>query len=424
MRNLTRLVSALSLMLLAGCTVQKTQAPPLAGPSEFALGLTLQAVPDSIIQDGASQATILVEAHGPNNQPVRALAMRAEISLDGIVQDFGILSAKTIATGDDGRARLTYTAPLGSPLSTKTSLVTIRVTPIGTDYRGEVARTVDIRLVPQGIIGPINPGLVAAFVMTPNPATSFSAVHFDASTSTDNGVRCGAACSYSWNFGDGSNGSGLTVSHEFRAVGSFLVTLTVTDARGATAVTSQSLVVGAGTPPTAAFDFSPSSPLIDQTIFFTAAASRAVAGRQIVSYDWDFGSGRFASGVTTSKSYSTAGSYNVTLTVTDDAGGKGTITKAVAVGSPTGPTVAITYSPKSPITAGVTAIHFDGSSSTAGSSTITGYKWNFGDGSAELEGAQVDHTFAANGTYVVRLTVTDAAGKTGTATVEIKVPTT
>src|SRR5262245_32431552 len=144
MRNLTRLISALSLMLLAGCTVQKTQAPPLAGPSEFALGLTLQAVPDSLLLDGASQATILIEAHGPNNTPVRALAMRAEIRLGGLVQDFGSLSAKTIATGDDGRARLVYTAPLGSTLSQKTSVVTIVVTPIGGDFRGETSKEVDI----------------------------------------------------------------------------------------------------------------------------------------------------------------------------------------------------------------------------------------------------------------------------------------
>ena len=170
-------------------------------------------------------------------------------------------------------------------------------------------------------------------------------------------------------------------------------------------------------------DFSPTSPIVNQDIFFTAAASRPAAGRTIVGYDWDFGSGRFATGVTTSKSYSTAGVYTVTLTVTDDASGKGTLSKAVTVGAPTGPTAVITYSPKSPISTG-TPLSFDGSSSTAGTSPIATYVWSWGEvGSTDTEGARVSHAFSMIGTYVVRLTVTDSQGRTGTATVEIKVPT-
>jgi PKD repeat protein len=423
MRNPFILIGAIALAVMTGCTVKKTDVPVFSGPSELALGLTVQAVPDSILQDGQSQAAITIEAHGPNNSPIRALPVRAEIRFGGIVQDFGSLSSKTAVTGDDGRARLVYTAPPASTLSQRASLVTIAVIPIGGDYRGETYREVDIRLVPQGVIGPTNPGLIPAFTMNPSPAMAFTAVTFDATTTTDNGVRCGAACSYAWNFGDGSNGSGLSLTHQFRSVGTFIVSLTVTDSRGASAVVSQSLVVNPGTPPTAAFEFSPTAPLINQDIFFTAASSKPAPGRTLTKYEWDFGSGRFATGITTSKSYSTAAAYTVTLTVTDDAGSQATASKTVTVAQPTGPVAVITYSPKSPINAG-TSIHFDGSSSTAGSSPITTYKWNWGDGTSETEGAQVDHAFAANGTYVVRLTVTDSQGRTGTATVEIKVPTT
>ena len=74
-------------------------------------------------------------------------------------------------------------------------------------------------------------------------------------------------------------------------------------------------------------------PAVGQTIFFNAEASRAAAGRRIVSYDWDFGTGRTASGVTTSKSYSTPGTYTVTLTVTDDAGEKATTANTVTIGT-------------------------------------------------------------------------------------------
>jgi vibriolysin len=67
-------------------------------------------------------------------------------------------------------------------------------------------------------------------------------------------------------------------------------------------------------------------------IFFNAAASRAATGRRIVSYEWDFGSGRTGTGIATNKGYDTAGTYVVTLTVTDDAGLQGTISQTVRVG--------------------------------------------------------------------------------------------
>jgi large repetitive protein len=421
MRNLLRFVGVLSLSVLGACTVKHTEIPPLAGPSELALGLTLQAVPDSILQDGGSQSVIMVEAHGPNNSPIRALPLRAEIWVNGIVQDFGSLSSKSFVTGDDGRARIVYTAPMPSSLSQKSSVVSVAVIPIGGDFSGETYRHVDIRLVPQGVIGPSNPGLAAAFTMAPNPATAFSAVNFDGSTTTDGGVRCGAACSYSWNFGDGSNGSGLTVTHEFRAVGTFLVSLTVTDSRGATAVTSQSLTVGAGTPPTAAFKFSPTAPAVSTEIFFSAEESKAAPGRRIVSYAWTFGDGSGGSNVTANKRYDVAGSYVVILTVTDDAEQKTTVQQTVTVGGAgTGPVADLVISPTTAITVG-TSVFFDGTASK-GPSPIVNWEFNYGDGSIENSAVgRQSHVYAAAKTYNVRLTVTDSQGRKATKDVTVKV---
>ncbi|QCF37473.1 PKD domain-containing protein [Salinivibrio sp. YCSC6] len=54
---------------------------------------------------------------------------------------------------------------------------------------------------------------------------------------------------------------------------------------------------------------------------------------QIVSYQWDFGDGYQGSGVTASHQYGTAGTYSVTLTVTDDQGLTSSASKSFTVGS-------------------------------------------------------------------------------------------
>ncbi len=328
----SRIIGLLALAVVAAsCTVKETEAPALAGPSELALSLSLQAVPDSIYQDGVSQSAITIDARGPNGQPARNVNLRVEMMVGGVVADFGTLSARTVVTGDDGRARVTYTAPPRPSVSTGDgSLVTFLVTPIGGDYRGEIPRQVDLRVLPPGVI--VGPNRIdPKFVFSPTAVTAYQNVIFDASTTTDNGVACGSACSYAWSFGDGGSSTGITTDHEFRAPGSYVVTLRVTNTAGQSAQISQTVVVAAGSPPTASFVFSPESPRTSQDIFFSAEASRAAAGRRIVAYDWNFGSGRTGTGVTVAKRYDTAGSYVVTLTVTDDAFQQTTVSRTVTV---------------------------------------------------------------------------------------------
>jgi PKD repeat protein len=66
------------------------------------------------------------------------------------------------------------------------------------------------------------------------------------------------------------------------------------------------------------------------------------------------------------------------------------------------------------------AVHVDGSASSDTGSTITGYAWDFGDGSS-ASGATADHTYATAGTYTVKLTVTDALGATATTSRSVAV---
>ena len=427
MRMTTRFSLLALLVLSAACTVQDTPIPQLAGPSELALRIAMQISPDSILQDGASQAVLNIEAASFDGRPARGLTLRVDTTLDGGIQDVGVLSAKTVVTGDDGRARVTFTAPPrpAEPVD-EFNVVTFRVTPVGTDFRGETARTADLRLVTPGFILPPNPGAPEPqFTFNPESPSVLTNVTFDASASKDDGQVCGAVCAYSWDFGDGETGSGIFTNHQFRNSGTFQVRLTVRDARGASTSMAKPVTVGGGTPPTANFTFSPSTPAPGQLVHFTAESSRAATGRRIVSYDWNFGSGRTGSGVSVSKGYETPGTYTVTLTVTDDAGNQGTAQQSVTVAgaTPGALTASIQFSPTS---GGTTATNFffDASGSRPLSGfPITEYRFTWGDTTPDTVGTSptATHQFTVPGTYNVSVTVKDSANRTATARVSVSV---
>ncbi len=339
-RSLKFLVMAVLVTAVSGCTVHDTEAPDLTGPSEFATRIALSLVPDTIPQDGFSQSVLNIEVTGADGRPVRGLGLRIDISEGGVLYDIGTLSSKSLVTGDDGRARATYTAP-PKEVNGRGHVVTLIVTPIATDYSGADVRSVDVRLTVAGVINPPNAAPIARFTADPANPKVFDTVSFDASTTTDvspitgDEFMCGPSCVYTWDFGDSSTANGIFATHQFRSAGTYQVRLTATDALGLSSQTARPISVGAGTPPTAEFVFSPTTPAVGQTVFFNANGSQAATGRTLVSYSWDFGNGRSAEGTTTSRSYNLAGTYNVTLTVTDDIGQTATKTASVTVGSTT-----------------------------------------------------------------------------------------
>jgi len=70
-------------------------------------------------------------------------------------------------------------------------------------------------------------------------------VSFDASSSVDDG----SIASYSWIFGDGASGTGVTISHTYAAAGSFNAALTVTDNEGASSTVTVPITTIAGPVP-------------------------------------------------------------------------------------------------------------------------------------------------------------------------------
>jgi PKD repeat protein len=400
--TLTFAVSAMVLSL-AGCTAKDVDIPPLAGPSTLGYSIDLQSNTNTLIQDGVSQARITINARDANGQPLNGRPLRAEIRVDGVTQDFGTLSTKNPVTG----STLIYTAPPASPLSQASQTVTVAVLPTDSGVFGdEFAREISLILMPQGVILPSNPNLVASFSFDPNPPKVLDTVIFTAGP-------CGTACLFDWNFGDNTTASGQTVTHQFRTQGTFQVRLTVTDARGATATSLQTVRVSPGDPPTAGFTSSPAAPGVNTEVFFNATQSAPApgSGRTITSYAWDFGDGTGGSGVVTSHRFTAPGVYQVVLTVTDDAGSTARATTPLTVGPTVGPTpvAAMTCAATAPRTASC-----DASASRPGSaSNIESYTFNWGDGSPleVVTNPLQSHVYNAAGTFTVTMTVRDTLGR-------------
>jgi parallel beta-helix repeat protein len=172
---------------------------------------------------------------------------------------------------------------------------------------------------------PINYLPAVSFIYSPENPVVGDEVTFDASASAD---PDGEIASWEWDFGDGNIGSGEIVTHSYSTAGDYTVTLTVTDDEGAT--DSVSKTVSVNQPPIASFSYSPQKPIADGKIKFDASASADTDGK-ITSYDWDFGEGTTDSGKTAFHSYSTAGNYMVTLTVTDDDGATDSVSETIFI---------------------------------------------------------------------------------------------
>jgi hypothetical protein len=144
----TRVPFSCLMCLVAGCSLTPLRPTGLAGPSELGLSVVLAATPDAIVQDGVSTSEILIVARDAWGQTAGGVSFRVDIQVDGKTAEFGTLTARTVATDDEGRAAVTYRAPAVPPPGVDAgTTVTIVVTPLGTDFSTALPRTVDIRLV-------------------------------------------------------------------------------------------------------------------------------------------------------------------------------------------------------------------------------------------------------------------------------------
>src|SRR5271166_708842 len=168
----------------------------------------------------------------------------------------------------------------------------------------------------------------ASFTSAPE---SGNTVKLDASAST----APGGVFRYDWQFNDeGGSGTPLettsaAISHTFSEAGLYHVALTVYAADGTSIGTAHTVAAG-GVFPTAAFSVTTASPTVGVPVSFDGSASKANAG-SITKYEWAFGDGTFGTGATPTHTYTAAGSYEATLTVTNSSSRPASVTHTVTV---------------------------------------------------------------------------------------------
>jgi PKD repeat protein len=166
----------------------------------------------------------------------------------------------------------------------------------------------------------------ANFTASPTSTTTGTNVVFtDSST--------GSPTTWAWKFGDGGTSSSQNPTHAYAATGTYDVELTVTNASGSNTLKRTSYITVGAPAPVANFTGTPTSITVGGTVNFTDTSTG-----NPTSWLWSFGTGQgtSTSGPTVAHAYNTAGTYTVSLTVTNSSGSNSvTKTNYIVVSAPT-----------------------------------------------------------------------------------------
>jgi len=197
--------------------------------------------------------------------------------------------------------------------------------------------------------------------------------------------------SYSWDFGDGTTGTGDTVLHTYAQEGIYLLILSSENECGITHDTSE---LNLYTVPTAAFTNSNVEGCAPLTVNYMDNSTIAVT-----EWQWTFPGGTPSSSNLQNPTviYENAGSYDVALMVSNPSGSDMTTETSLVVVNdvPDVDFLAVNN---------LTTVTFTNQSVNA-----TSFAWDFGDGNTSIL-ENPTHTYAAEGTFTVSLTATNLCG--------------
>jgi len=253
---------------------------------------------------------------------------------------------------------------------------------------------------------PPPPTLTANFSANPASGQAPLAVQFT-DTST------GGPTSWTWNFGDGATSSTQNPSHTFNSGGNFTITLTVDNGAGQTSSASHTITATNATQTgvTANFSATPNSGQVPLAVQFNDLSSGPVT-----AWNWNFGDGATSTTQSPNHTYSSAGTFTATLTVTGSSGQTDSASQIITV----------TNASAQPVTANFSATPTSGQAPLAvqftdqSSGPVTSWNWNFGDGTTGTTQSP-NHTYNSAGSFTATLTVSGSSGQTSSTSRTITV---
>lgn len=290
--------------------------------------------------DGTAQGrNVSIVLTGGSNSTAPTAAFTFSPAVPTLQEPVTLDATTTTDEGSQCGDACTYTWDMGGEATVTGRVISYRfravrtyaVTLTATDSTGSSGKTTQS----VGVTTGSEP--VAAFTSSPANPGQFEAVQFNASTSRAGAGTGRTIVSYAWKFGDGATASGATASHAYSVVGTYQVSLTVTDSVGLTNTVTNPITIINGL--TASFTISPSpSSTTRETIFDAEGSQGSDTGfgtrNPITQYIWNFGESTDTE--TTSNrlighTYSRAGIYTVTLTVVDNANRRATTTRSITI---------------------------------------------------------------------------------------------
>ena len=236
----------------------------------------------------------------------------------------------------------------------------------------------------------VNPLPVVKF--TAANACQFNTVQFVNQTAASSGNTVNA---YFWSFGDGGTSAASDPTHVYSLPGTYTVKLKAVTLTGCVDSTTRTITIN----PAPVAGFTANTTCLNDNMVFTNTST--VFTGNITNYFWNFGDNTTSVLANPVHKYTTAGTYNVTLTVTSDSGCTNTILKPVVVA----PMPVANFNVGDVCLTDTT--YFVNTSSIASGSLS--FKYYFGDGDSSTA-VDPKHKYAASGSYTVTLVATSAFG--------------
>lgn len=355
---------------------------------------------------GAASARVMIQ----NLSPTVSLSGPAQLSpgeagsFDFTMSDPGVLDAPWLIRLDWGDGTPTtaltqYSQAPGSASHTYATPGTKRVILTVFDKDNGGAEDTLFVVVPQPPRPPVaNPG--------GSHGVEGLALTLDASGSSD---PDGGTLDFQWDFGDGTAGTGMIVSHTYAQDGIYTATLVVTDPTGLTSAASAPVSVVNALPGSNVGGTGSTPVRKPLTLAATIWDLGKLDAPWTVAFDWGDGQQTTFTTMTlgpvpATHTYASPGTYTILFTVTDKDGATMPSNVLLTVTGEAPPVTAVAF--RNPVAEGGDP-GFDASQSTDPNGDPLTFRWTFGDGTTSLV-AKPSKIYADNGTYAVTLTAMDS----------------